>query len=130
VNNVKVGMVMEFILSGYGSEPQISLALYGYEKDKPFNLKWQDTIEAPSFVCQGDGYLFAITEAEEYALIYVYRREGKAYHLSDRRKIEGCALCHITYSCKNKALFGACYGTGTVFSIRVSEGKFGEVLHH
>jgi 6-phosphogluconolactonase len=44
--------------------------------------------------------------------------------------IEGGYLCHITYSSRNKALFGACYETGTVFSVRVEKGRFGELLYH
>lgn len=121
---------MELIISGYGSKPQTSLALYQLQKDKLSSMEWQDTIEACSFVCQGDGYLFGITEAEEYAYVYLYQRVGNQYQFMDQRQLGGSSLCHITYSSKNKALFGACYGTGTVFSIRVRGDKFGEILFH
>jgi 6-phosphogluconolactonase len=121
---------MDFIISGYGTEKKPTLVLYHYKKDKPVEIKWQDTIESPSFVCQGDGYLFTITEADDYAKVYVYAKDNNGYRLSDQRDIDGGALCHITYSSKNKALFGACYGTGTIFSVRVSEGKFGEPLYY
>ena len=119
---------MKIIISGYGMKPQNTLALYQYEKDQMIQRQWQTSIENASFVCQGDGYLYTVTESEEYAIVYAFRQMGKEYQLIDQRKLEGGSLCHITYSGKNKALFGACYGTGTVFSIQVQEGKFGEVL--
>lgn len=121
---------MELIISGYGSKPANTIARYTYRNNNFVDLDWQDSIENASFVCQGDGYLFTVTEAEDYACVYLYQRIGKGYQLSDQRKLEGGSLCHIAYSSKNKALFGACYGTGTVFSIRVREGKFEEILFH
>jgi 6-phosphogluconolactonase len=121
---------MELILSGYGSRPRNTIARYTFLNNNTIGLDWQDSIENASFVCQGDGYLFTITEAEDYASVYLYQRIKKGYQLSDQRQLEGGSLCHIAYSPKNKALFGACYGTGTVFSIRVREGKFEEVLFH
>jgi 6-phosphogluconolactonase len=119
---------MELIISGYGLKPANTIARFTYRNNNFVDLDWQDTIENASFVCQGDGYLFTVTEAEDYACVYLYQRIEKGYQLSDQRKLEGGSLCHIAYSSKNKALFGACYGTGTVFSIHVKEGKFEEVL--
>jgi 6-phosphogluconolactonase len=121
---------MELILSGYGSKPTKTIARYTFKNNNSIGVDWQDTIENASFVCQGDGYLFTVTEAEDYACVYLYQRIKRGYELLDQRKLEGGALCHITYSTINKALFGACYGTGTVFSIRVRDGKFEELLFH
>lgn len=120
---------MEIILSGYGKIPQYTLAYYRFDHELNYRKEWQAKIENASFVCQGDGYLFTITEADEYAVIYSYLREGNQYKLIDQKKLDGGALCHIMYSSKNKALFGACYGTGTIFSIRVNEGRFEEILY-
>jgi 6-phosphogluconolactonase len=121
---------MNFLLSGYGSKPENTLALYSLKQDNTVTKEWEDSIDNASFVCQGDGYLFTVTEAEEYAWVYIYQRFQNGYQLSDQRQLEGGSLCHIAYSSKNKALFGACYGTGTVFSIRIREGKFEEILFH
>ena len=120
---------MEFILSGYGANPVKTLALYSLT-DSGAKPLWTDSVENASFVCEGGGYLFTITEASDYAVVYLYQPQGKGYQLLDQKRIEGGALCHITYSSKNKALLGACYETGTLFSVRVESGKFGEVLFH
>jgi 6-phosphogluconolactonase len=127
---------MEFILSGYGEKPQTTIASYSYKvvgSDKEeaiIDLKWQDSIPNASFVCEGDGFLFTITEADDYAHVYLYQRTEVGYLRLDDRRLEGGALCHITYSTMNKALFGACYGTGTLFALSVTDGKFGELLFH
>lgn len=120
---------MEFILSGYGSKPVETLALYSLTDGEAKTL-WTDSVENASFVCEGDGYLYTITEASDYAIVYLYERKLTGYLLLDQKRIEGGALCHITYSSKNKALFGACYETGTLFSLRAEAGKFGELLFH
>lgn len=120
---------MEIILSGYGKYPDNTIVKYQLEDDAVTKLQWSSTIENPSFVCEGDGYLFTVTESDTYAYVYLFGKEEEGYQLLDQRKIDGGALCHITYSSKNKALFGACYATGTLFSIRVEAGKFGEILY-
>jgi 6-phosphogluconolactonase len=127
---------MEFILSGYGEKPKTTIAGYSFKEDglnkevATIELKWQDSIPNASFVCEGDDFLFTITEADDYAHVYLYQRTVSGYQRLDDRRLEGGALCHITYSTKNKALFGACYGTGTLFALRVIDGKFGELLFH
>ncbi|HWT76350.1 MAG TPA: beta-propeller fold lactonase family protein [Mobilitalea sp.] len=120
---------MELIISGYGRQLSDTLALYTFYGNKS-DCKWQASIDDASFVCSGDGYLFTVTEAETYAVVYLFQQSATGYELLDQKQIEGGALCHITYSPVNKALFGACYGTGTLFSVRVEEGKLGEVLFH
>ncbi len=120
---------MELIVSGYGSKPMNTLTHCSLESDQTILIKWQASIENPSYVCEGDGYLFTVTEDKDYASVYLYQRAGDGLHLLDRKLIEGGYLCHIAYSSKNKALFGACYETGTIFSIRVREGKFGDLLY-
>ncbi|MDF2942482.1 MAG: 3-carboxymuconate cyclase-like protein [Herbinix sp.] len=121
---------MELILSGYGSKPTSTIARYTFLNNNSIGVDWQDSIENASYVCQGDGYLFTVTEVEDYACVYLYQRNKKGYELCDKRKLEGGSLCHIAYSSIHKVLFGACYGTGTVFSIRVRAGKFEELLFH
>ncbi len=121
---------MRFILSGYGTQPADTIAYISLEEGHAIRTLWQGSVENPSFVCMGDGYLFTITEAEGYAYVYMYAYSGDGFCLLDKKYIEGGYLCHITYSSGNKALFGACYGTGTIFSVRVGTGKFGELLYH
>jgi 6-phosphogluconolactonase len=119
---------MEFVLSGYGLKPDTTIASFVMNSDGSYERIWETSIENASFVCQGEGYLFTITEVEDYCIVYMYQRKGTQYELVDYRQLEGGALCHIAYSSRNKALFGACYGSGTVFSIQVEEDRFGEVV--
>ena len=120
---------MRIIVSGYGQKPAETIKAYEVDTEGGFQEIWKDSLESPSFLCQGDQYLFTVTEADDYAFIYLYEKVGETYRFLDQRKIEGSALCHITYSSRNKALFGACYGTGTVFSVRVGQEGFGELLY-
>jgi len=116
---------MKCIVSAYGVSLDTSIAFFG-ERSAPF---WTDGIESPSFIAHGNGYLFGITENNYYAAIYAYRKEGLSYRLTDRRAVEGRALCHVTYSPKNHMLFGACYESGHVVYAAFDEesGKFGDV---
>jgi 6-phosphogluconolactonase len=119
---------MKLIISGYGAKPENTLALYSL-KDEGIQALWRDSVENASFVCGGDdGAFFTLTEAADHAVVYLYRRQGAGYRCLDQRRLEGGSLCHIVYSSRNKALFGACYETGTVFSIRVEGESFGELL--
>ncbi len=120
---------MELIISGYGAKPTNTVKGFLLEEDGTFHERWQDSLENPSFVCQGDGYLFTVTENGDDAVIYLYGQKEQGYQLLDQKRMDGGALCHIAYSPKNKALFGACYGTGTIFSVRVEKDHFGAVLH-
>ncbi len=119
---------MEFLLSGYGEYPSQTLALYSYHKGQ-VERKWYSSIVNASFVCEYEGYLFTITEERDYAVIYLMQRVDNGYVLLDQKKIDGGSLCHITYSPLNNALLGACYETGTLFSVQVKDSSFGELLH-
>lgn len=121
---------MELIVSGYGAKPTNDLALYSINSSGNSKMTWEISLEDPSFICEGDGYLFAVTEARDYAYIHLLERYGNGVLQLDQMRIDGGYLCHITYSSKHKALFGACYETGTVFSVRVEEDRFGEILFH
>ncbi|MFT4143227.1 MAG: beta-propeller fold lactonase family protein [Mobilitalea sp.] len=119
---------MEFLLSGYGEYPSQTLALYSFQKGQ-VDRKWFSSIVNASFVCEYEGYLFTITEEKDYAVIYLMQREDNGYVLLDQKRIDGGYLCHITYSPLNKALFGTCYETGTLFSVQVKDNSFGELLY-
>lgn len=120
---------MKFALSGYGDRFQKTLALYSFNQNC-LHKEWETAVQNPSFVCFGDGYLFTITETEDWAKVYCYGLVDGCYHLLNERELPGGSLCHITYSSKNKTLYGACYESGTIFAIQVKEGVFGEILHN
>lgn len=121
---------MKLILSGYGTNLTDDLAVFSIDSNGNAVLEGKTTLENPSFICTGDGYLFAITEAKDEAYVYLLKYSADGFILLDQKKVDGGYLCHITYSSKNKALFGACYETGTIFSVRVEAGGFGEILYH
>ncbi|MGB4660560.1 MAG: beta-propeller fold lactonase family protein, partial [Mobilitalea sp.] len=114
----------------YGIESENTVVLYHIEDNGTARVLWQDSIANASFVCTGEDYLFTITEEEDYAEIYLYRQTGDSYQFLDSKRIEGGLLCHIAYSPKNKALYGACYGSGTIFAVQVEKDCFGELLYH
>lgn len=118
----------DFIISGYGPIGTKTIARYLIHDDSAEEL-WTDSVENASFVCGDSDYLFTITENSETSCIYLYQRAEHGFILSDRKEIDGGALCHITYSAVNKALFGACYETGTIFSVSVIGHHFGELLY-
>lgn len=120
---------MELIISGYGTKTADTIKGFLLEEDGTCHESWKDSLENPSYVCKGDGYLFTVTENDDEAVIYLYNREGQVYRLLDYKRIDGGALCHITYSPKIKILFGACYGTGTLFAVRVEPGHFGDIIY-
>ncbi len=123
-------MMHSIIVSGYGSSPRETIAGYHADELGGYQKLWEASIENASFLCRGKGYLFAVTEHDDYAAVYMLKPEGGECRLLDEKRLQGGALCHIAYSAKNKALFGACYGTGSVFSIRVEENCFGEILYN
>lgn len=116
---------MKCIISGYGAHLETSLGLFAEHRGTPL---WTESIESPSFVTYGDGYLFTITENRYYAAIYAYRKEGISYRMTDRRSLEGRELCHVAYSPKNRLLLGSCYGSGHVIcaAFDPETGLFGD----
>lgn len=123
-------MVQNIIVSGYGNQSQETIAGYLINEFGGHQKLWQASIENASFLCRGEEYLFAVTEHDDYAIIYMLKPEGRECKLLDQKRLEGGALCHIAYSPKNRALFGACYGTGSVFSVSVEADCFGEILYN
>lgn len=87
-----------------------------------------------SFLCFAEnGFFFAVNEREPYSDIALYCID-EGGHLEKRQSIsiKGGALCHLSYSKKHSALFGACYADGVIFVLPFSpsNGKCGEVHYH
>lgn len=115
---------MEYIVSGYGNQSlDISIASYDIENGKFIQKNWEMSLDSPSFVCCGDGMVFAGTEAD-YAKFHLIK-DGAA---ADSVSFSGNALCHIAYSKVHEVLYGACYNSGNVVSSRVSDRKFMGIL--
>ena len=110
---------MEWILSGYSG--------IGLFRDN--RLMWKEASAGLSYWVSGDGCLFAAEEFSGRAAVRLYRRDKDGWTLGDRREIPGGELCHLAYSSRNRALLGACYGDGVVFSLGVEpeSGRFGKL---
>lgn len=105
------------LISGYsqGGKPSIQFGEY------------EDFLENPSFCCVDQDILFTLNEVEGTGKIFMYRKKAHGLELLDEMAVEGGTMCHLSYSPKHRLLFGACYGTGHIFSVEVLENKFGEV---
>jgi 6-phosphogluconolactonase len=118
----------DIVISGYGSREEATIARYHVTNHGEYHQSWKASIENASYVCKSEDYLFTVTELDDHAVVYLFRQESDEYLLLDQRQVEGGALCHITYSAKNRMLYGACYGTGTVFALRTQEDCFGDLV--
>ncbi len=120
---------IDFVISGYGTAMEETVAGYRLDREGKIHKLWQTQVEQASFVCRWDDYLFTVTEIDEYCMIYLLKRSNEVYSLLDHKKLEGGALCHITYSPKHRTLYGACYSTGTIIGVRVEEERFGNIIY-
>ncbi len=119
----------DIVVSGYGAANEETIAGYRFDMAGKQQRLWQTQIMQASFVCRWEDYLFTVTETNDYCIVYLLKSNQGGYSLIDQRKLEGGALCHITYSPKHETLYGACYATGTIFGIRVEEEGFGDVVY-
>lgn len=120
---------IDFVISGYGGALEETVAGYRLGAEGKVHMLWQAQVEQASFVCRWEDYLFTVTETDDYCMVYLLKRNKEAYTLLDQKKLEGGALCHITYSPKHQILYGACYSTGTIFGVRVEEERFEDVIY-
>lgn len=112
-----------FLISGYSLENQPSLKTFSLTHDT-LNPVAELSLLNPSFACTYQDLLFTISEVNDQAHIQMYLMEDNHFHLLDTLTLEGGGLCHISYSPKHHTLFGACYQTGHIFSVGVSNHQF------
>ncbi len=118
---------IELVISGYGSADEETMVGYRIAPTGRTQILWQARIEQASFVITWENYLFTVTETDNYCVVYLLKGNNGIYRLLDQKRLEGGALCHITYSPKHHTLYGACYSTGTIFGVLVEGEHFGEV---
>ena len=120
---------MKLFISGYGGGETNSIGLYDVGTDcKEEKLLWSSNVEASSYLSYHHHLLFGISEEGQGNSVYMFIGEDDEYRLVDSRDLNGDILCHISYLPKNKALVGSCYGSGDIFSIKVGDQGFGELL--
>lgn len=102
---------MKLIVSGFGKHPQRTICSYTGSRGVYSPAELSDTIDAPAFVCFGDGYVFASHEGDNSSVFYAYK---DGILTSSINQSECSALCHITYNEFNHTLYGSCYGSGNI----------------
>ncbi len=118
---------LEIVISGYGAAHEETVVGYRLHPTGRTQTLWHARIEQASFVIPWEDYLFTVTETDDYCVVYLLKSSNGTYRLLDHKKLEGGALCHITYSPKHHTLYGACYSTGTIFGVLVEGERFGTV---
>jgi 6-phosphogluconolactonase len=118
----------DIVISGYGTSQEETIAGYQIDSKGMIQKLWKAQVDQASYVTRWEDYLFTVTETDEYCIVYLLKRNKDEYFLLDQKKLDGGALCHITYSAKHHVLYGACYTTGTVFGVQVEEDHFGDVI--
>lgn len=114
---------MKIVISSYGKENE-TIGLYEI-KDNSYTRLDYDTIINPSYVVEGDGYIYTY-EVNEGITLYSYKVSDKLIK-HDSLNIPGTGVTHLTYSSKNNLLLGCSYGDGTFFSVGVVDGMFSKL---
>lgn len=117
-----------FIVSGYGTTPNPTIKQFKLDSEKQLITETCSVVlQNPSFICLHENVLFSLTEVDGQGIVWMYQLEDDTLTPLDSIAIEGGGICHLSYSAKHHTLFGACYQTGHIFSIDVSDNHFNGV---
>lgn len=118
---------MKLIVSSYNQD-QYACTLFEVNR-KTMQVQQLDTkhLIAPSFIIEGDGYLYTYTKHPLQMISYQVVHQQLVE--IDRFSLPGLTLTHLVYSSKHKRLFAASYADGAYCSLDVEHGKFSH-LHY
>ena len=116
---------LKLYISGYGVP---SIGVLTIDNEKVLDNRIIGNVENSSYLSVYGEYLFAISELETNSYVHMFKVNSEEYSHVDTKLIKGGSLCHITYLPKNGVLVGACYGSGEIFTIRVGENGFGDLV--
>ncbi len=119
---------LKLYVSGYGLGNVPSIGIFKIDNGNILESKWIKDIENSSYLCVYREYIFGISEFEENSYIHMFKKNLEEYDHIDTKIIKAGLLCHITYLPGNGVLAGACYGSGDIFTIRVDENGFGDIV--
>ncbi|MBU3144862.1 beta-propeller fold lactonase family protein [Clostridium sp. CF012] len=119
---------MKLYVSGYGSGDIPSIGIFKIENGHILENSWIRDVENSSYLSVFGEYIFGISELEGNSYIHMFKKNLEEYSLIDTKLIKGGLLCYITYLPKNRVLVGACYESGEIFSIRIGESGFREMV--
>lgn len=121
---------MQYWFSGYGGQnggtPLPSLMLY----DTDTFPQTLDSVLTPglSWLAETeDGRIIACQESDDNGAVLLFTVEDNHLTLQDSRPIDGTALCHLSWWPGHQVVAGACYGSGDIFTLQVTETGFGEM---
>ncbi|MBU3188393.1 lactonase family protein [Clostridium bowmanii] len=119
---------MKLYISGYGSGATTSIGIFKIENGNILENQLIRDAESSSYLSVFEEYIIGISELEGNSYIHMFKKNLEEYFLIDTKLIKGGLLCYITYLPKNRVLVGACYEGGEIFSIKIGENGFEEML--
>lgn len=113
---------MKLVVSSY-NQNQPACTLFEVNMDTLQVRKLDEKyLIAPSFIIEGDGYLYTYTKQPLQMISYQVVQQQLIE--IDRFSLPGQTLTHLVYSTKHKRLFAASYADGAYCSLDVDHGKF------
>lgn len=110
------------VTSRYGNKTQQTIGYYEITPEGKVEVeRLYSGYENPSFLEQINGKLVVIQEKDNEGIISTHNMRQTGLEVIDTITVPGTDLCHIIYSKRWSILLGACYGTGHVFALSVSE---------
>jgi len=119
---------LKLYISGYGSGTVPSIGIFELENGHILDNIWIKDVENSSYLSIFKECIFGISELAGNSYIHMFKKNLEEYSLIDTKLIEGGLLCYIKYLPGNRVLVGACYESGEIFTIRVDENGFGEMV--
>lgn len=118
---------MKLVVSSYNQDEHACTLFEVNQETLQVQALDAKTLMAPSFIIEGDGYLYTYTKQPLQMISYQVVQEQLVE--IDRFSLPGMTLTHLVYSPKHKRLFAASYADGAYCSLDVKQGKFSH-LHY
>lgn len=122
------GYNLKLYVSGYGGGDIPSIGIFKIDNGNISESNMISNVENSSYLSVYGEYIFGISELEGNSYIHMFKRDLVRYSHINTKIINGGLLCHITYLPKNEILVGSCYESGEIFTIRIKENGFGEIV--
>lgn len=116
-------MKFNFVISGYNDDSN-AMKLYEFDNCKVKELN-SIILDNPSYVTSFGSIVFTYTKNPLYMVMFEVKNNG--FKELDRIELGLKSMTHLTYSEKNKCLYGASYLDGCIVKIDVNDNKFGNL---
>jgi 6-phosphogluconolactonase len=119
---------LKIYVSGYGGGAVPSIGVFKIDDGGVSKNRWESYVDNSSYLSVYGEYIFGISELEGNSYIHMFKKNSEDYSHMDTKIIKGGLLCHIVYLPKNGVLTGACYESGEIFTVKINENGFGEIV--